>query len=214
MVAEEPVLAHHFEDLDQQHEIATLAMWFFLATEVLFFGAILTGYAIYRTSYPVEFARASEHLKETVGAINTVVLIGSSLTMAFAVYAAQNSRRSLLRICLGLTIMLGLTFLGIKAWEWYSEYRENLVPGPHFETVGWGSLNSQRVQLFFVFYFILTGLHGVHMIVGLGVLAVLLMRSHRYSSGNFTPVEVAGLYWHFVDIVWIFLFPLLYLVRN
>lgn len=215
MRAESAVLAHHFENLEQQHEAATLGMWMFLATEVLFFGALLTGYAVYRSAYPVEFARASEHLKVGVGAVNTAVLICSSLTMALAVRAAQTVRG--LRLFLVLTLLLGATFLGIKAWEWYSEFRENLVPGARF-AAGWAShgvaVNPQRVQLFFVFYFVLTGLHGLHMIVGLGVLAVLLARAGRYNAANFTAVEVAGLYWHFVDIVWIFLFPLLYLVRG
>ncbi|MFL5338545.1 MAG: cytochrome c oxidase subunit 3 family protein [Gemmataceae bacterium] len=207
-------LEHHFENMEQQHDAGTLAMWLFLATEVLFFGALLTGYTAYRSSYPAEFAAASQHLKEMVGAVNTAVLICSSLTMALAVHAARTSQRRLLATCLVLTLLLGATFLGIKAWEWYSEYQESLVPGIRFSAEPFTGVSVPRAQMFFVFYFILTGLHGLHMIVGLGVLTVLLVRHRRYSAEYFTPIEVAGLYWHFVDIVWIFLFPLLYLVRN
>ena len=214
MSANHPPLEHHFESMEQQHDAGTLAMWMFLATEVLFFGALLTGYTAYRSAYPAEFALASKHLNETVGAVNTAVLICSSLTMALAVHAARTSQRKLLGACLGLTLVLGATFLGVKAWEWYSEYRESLVPGIRFSAEPFTSVSSSRVQMFFVFYFILTGLHGLHMIIGLGVLIVLLVRHRRYTAEYFTPVEVAGLYWHFVDIVWIFLFPLLYLVRN
>jgi len=219
--AEQTVLAHHFEDLEQQHDANTLGMWMFLATEVLFFGGLLTGYTVYRYQYASEFTLASEHLKESLGAINTAVLICSSLTMALAVHAAQTGKRAALLWFLTLTMLLGATFLGIKASEYTIEYRERLVPQVNFTIDEWAGETSvppraQPVELFFVFYFVLTGLHALHMLVGLGVLAVLLFRSRtgRYSAGYYTPIELAGLYWHFVDIVWIFLFPLLYLVRH
>lgn len=215
MPANPPTLAHHFENREQQHEAATLAMWVFLATEVLFFGTLFTGYAVYRQAHAAEFTVGSEHLMTGVGAANTAVLLTSSLTMALAVHAARSGRPRMLALCLGLTMILGSGFLGLKAWEWYTEYREGLVPGSGFHLEpGPTPANARQVELFFVFYFVMTGLHGLHMIVGLGVLLVLLVRSRRYATGYGTAVEVAGLYWHFVDIVWIFLFPLLYLVRH
>jgi cytochrome c oxidase subunit 3 len=220
--AKDGLLAHHFEDLGQQNEAATLGMWAFLATEVLFFGALLTGYSVYRWLNPDEFAWASRHLHETLGAVNTGVLICSSLTMAFAVHYARAGRRGPLVLCLALTIALGVAFLGIKANEYYLEYKEGFVPGATFHPKELAEARSQvhlrpdRVELFFVFYFILTGLHALHMVIGLGVLGVLLVLAVRGRFGplHYVPVEVAGLYWHFVDIVWIFLFPLLYLIRH
>jgi cytochrome c oxidase subunit 3 len=220
--AKPAALAHHFENLKQQHEAATFAMWMFLATEVLFFGTLFTGYMVYRMEFPAEFSRGSNHLMVTAGGINTAIQLGSSLTMALAVSAARTGKRRVLVICLALTAILGTAFLGIKAWEWLTEYREALVPGLRFDLYRWSgaddnlAVNPKRVQMFFIFYFILTGLHGLHMIIGLGVLLVLLVLAARgrFSAERFTSVEVAGLYWHFVDIVWIFLFPLLYLVRT
>ncbi len=220
MSAKTGALAHHFEDLEQQFDAATLGMWLFLATEVLFFGAVLTCYAIYRNQYSTAFAHASMCLSTTVGAINTAVLLTSSLTMALSVHFARRSNRTWLLVCLGLTLLLGSVFLGIKAWEWHHEYVEQLVPGIAFNpsrfTGGAEWVNWHQVQLFFVFYFILTGLHALHMIIGVGLLIYLLVRAQRgaFSAGYYVPVEVIGLYWHFVDIVWIFLFPLLYLVRH
>ena len=215
MPAEHTALAHHFEDLEQQHEASTLAMWMFLATEVLFFGALFTGYAVYRQSHAAEFAAGSEHLKAGVAAVNTAVLICSSLTVAFAVHAARTGRRGMLAACLALTLVFGLAFLGIKVWEWNAESREGLVPGASFNRGAWAEgINPRRVEMFFVFYFVMTGLHAAHMVVGLVVLLILLLRHRHYSPEYYTPVEVAGLYWHFVDVVWIFIFPLLYLIRH
>ncbi len=211
-----PALAHHFESLDQQHDAAALGMWVFLVTEVMIFGAILAAYAVYRASYPVEFAAASGKLKVGLGGGNTLVLIGSSLAMAFAVRSAQlgNGRRA--SDFLLLTILLGSVFLGVKAFEWYEEYRENLVPLRQLTfSAEWDpKLSVPHVKLFFVFYFILTGLHALHMLIGITLLGVLSVKARRgrYDAEYNAPVEVAGLYWHFVDIVWIFLFPLLYLV--
>jgi cytochrome c oxidase subunit III len=212
--AEHAVLAHHFEDLEQQHEASTLGMWLFLATEVLFFGTLFTGYAAYRQSHGAEFAAASHHLKADVAAVNTAVLICSSLTVAMAVHEARRGRQRLVALCLALTMVFGLAFLGIKAWEWHHEYAEGLVPNIDFDQSKWGDgLNWRKAEMFFVFYFILTGLHATHMIIGLAVLVILLVRYRRYTPEYYTPVEVFGLYWHFVDIVWIFLFPLLYLIH-
>ncbi|MGE3804642.1 MAG: cytochrome c oxidase subunit 3 [Gemmataceae bacterium] len=217
-VSHHEALAHHFDDLDQQREAATLGMWAFLVTEVMIFGAIFTGYALYRTLYPQAFAQGSEQLIVGLGGLNTLILLGSSLTMALAVRAAQvGNQRGLVRLLLG-TMLLGTVFLGIKAFEYYLDYEEHLIPGLNFEPGPWveRGLDPANVQLYFVFYFTLTGLHAVHMIIGLGILGLLAFLSSkgRYSPAWHAPIELAGLYWHFVDLVWIFLFPLLYLIAT
>jgi len=209
-------VAEQFDDLEQQHEAATLGMWAFLATEVLFFGALFTGYTVYRFTYAHSWVDASRHLKESLGGINTLVLLTSSLTMALAVREAQlMDRKRTIRFLL-MTIGLGVLFLGIKLTEYKTEWREGLVPRYHFNYVSTDpAVETPKVELFMTFYFIMTMLHATHMIIGLGVLAtlcVLLRRGHLdLTVPNF--IEMTGLYWHFVDIVWIFLFPLLYLVR-
>jgi cytochrome c oxidase subunit III len=205
-------LAHQFEDLEQQHEAASFGMWIFLATEVMFFGGLFAGYTIYRNLYMPGFVAGSHMLNVTIGAINTAVLIGSSLSMAMAVRAAQMGKRNALVTYMILTILLGLTFVILKlTLEWRHDYLEGLAPGLNFTLAG---PNAKSVELFFFFYFTLTGVHALHMVVGVGVLAFLLVQAWRgrYGPDRFNPVEGAGLYWHFVDIVWIFLFPLLYLI--
>jgi cytochrome c oxidase subunit 3 len=218
--ANHSVLAHHFADLEQQRETEAFGMWMFLATEILIFGALFTAYTVYRLSFPRDFEAASAKLNVLIGSINTVVLLSSSLTMALSVHATRVGRQTMLTTCLLLTILLGGTFLGLKVVEYYIDYKENLVPVLAFDPGEWtkpgeaeGPVNPQRVQLMLAFYYILTGLHAVHMIVGMGLLLWLMWRARR---GTLTPVrymavEVVGLYWHFVDIVWIFLLPLLYL---
>jgi cytochrome c oxidase subunit III len=204
-------LAHHFDDLGQQKEATTLGMWAFLITEVLFFGGLFAGYAQYRSSYPEVFASGSHHLDITLGAINTVVLIASSLTMAMGVHAAQIDKRKRTVLFLVLTIVLGLVFLGIKGVEYTHKYHEGLVPGQGFVF----EEGAQReAMMFFSFYFLMTGMHAVHMIIGVVLVAIIAFMAWRgrYSPQYYGPVEVTGLYWHFVDIVWIFLFPLLYLL--
>jgi cytochrome c oxidase subunit 3 len=220
-------VAHHFDDAEQQYIAAELGMWLFLATEVLFFGGALLGYAIYRFKYTDSFIAASHHLNLVLGTANTVILLTSSLTMALAVHAAQLSQtRALVRYLL-LTIVLGSTFLGVKGFEYYHKFEEHLVPGPNFrfenaplaETAGHPGTDKpvepKHTEIFFSFYFALTGLHALHMVIGVGLLAVLALKAAggRFSAAYYTPVEMSGLYWHFVDIVWVFLFPLLYLVR-
>ena len=204
-------LAHQFDSLEQQKEVATLGMWVFLVTEILFFGGLFLTYTIYRHAYPEAFAAASRELIVPAGAINTVVLITSSLTMALAVRAAQTGERQLLVIFLILTMVLGTAFLGIKAFEYYSEWVEGHIPGPAFRFEG---AEARHAQIFFSLYFLMTGLHAVHMIIGLGIMLVMLWWAWngRFSKEYYNPIEVSGLYWHFVDIVWIFLFPLLYLI--
>jgi cytochrome c oxidase subunit III len=204
-------LAHQFESLDHQKEVSMLGMWVFLVTEILFFGGLFLVYTVYRHWYPSAFAAASHELIVWAGTLNTVVLITSSLTMALAVYAAQAGQRRALMAFLAVTMVLGCVFLGVKAFEYYTEYVERHIPahGFQFETE-----YARQAQIFFSLYFMMTGLHALHMIIGLGVMAVMFWLSWRgtitpeYSS----PIEISGLYWHFVDIVWIFLFPLLYLV--
>jgi cytochrome c oxidase subunit III len=220
-------LAHHFEDLQQQTDAATFGMWAFLATEVLFFGGVLTCYAVYRYWYKGGFIAGNVAQKALVGTLNTVVLLTSSLTMALAVRAATLGNRTKLVRNLALTMLLGLGFIGIKAYEYTSDYFEGLVPGAttfhpvehvREEWAGHGltDVAPREVEMYFVFYFVLTGLHALHMIVGLGVLGTVLVLARRghFTNGYPGPVEVAGLYWHFVDIVWIFLFPLLYLLYH
>ena len=206
-------LAHQFDDVDQQREAVWLGMWVFLITEIMFFGGLFTGYAVYRSAYTEAFAEASRHLDYRLGAINTAVLICSSLTMALAVQGAQLGRRKTLVACLLLTIVLGSLFLGIKAYEYSHKFEENLFPGRFFQFEG---AHGRNAQLFFSFYFAMTGMHALHMVIGISILGALVWLSWRgrYSAEYNAPVELTGLYWHFVDIVWIFLFPLLYLISR
>jgi cytochrome c oxidase subunit 3 len=205
------VVAHHFDNAEQQHDAASIGMWTFLATEVLFFGGMFLGYSVYRYRFPEAFALASNHMDIMLGTINTAILIGSSLTVVMSVHAAQHDRQRALVRLLGLTILLGLVFLGIKFTEYYHKYDENLVPGINMNLT---TEQARHSAIFFSFYFAMTGMHALHMIIGIGIFTVLLLAAHRgrYSSLYHTPVEIAGLYWHFVDIVWIFLFPLFYLL--
>jgi len=209
-------LWHHFHDLDQQREVNLLGMWAFLTTEVMVFGALLTAYAVYRYLYPVDFAIASEHLNVLIAAVNTVVLLTSSLTMALSVRAAQRGQQRPLVIYLLLTALFGTTFMVLKGLEYYLDYQERLVPGLAFDAAEWGQRGAdpRRVQLFLSFYYVLTGLHAVHLTIGIGVLLVITYFAGRgaFSSRYHVPVESWGLYWHFVDLVWIFLLPLLYLI--
>jgi len=206
-------VAVQFDDAEQQRESATIGMWVFLATEVMFFGGMFLGYAVYRSSYPMAFGEASRRQDIVLGALNTAILLTSSLTMAMAVHAAhQGKRRQLVGFLIG-TIVLGSAFLGIKFYEYFQKFEEHLVPGRGFALEG---ADPRHSQLFFSFYFAMTGMHAVHMIIGIvmmGVLIVFALRG-KYSERYYNPVEMAGLYWHFVDIVWVFLFPLLYLVER
>ena len=202
---------HHFDDVEQQHQASWLGMWVFLSTEVMFFGGMFAGYFVYRHWYLQAFASASNHLDLWLGAINTAVLICSSFTMALAVYSAEMSRRKPLITFLVLTIILGLAFLGIKFYEYHTKFEEHLVPGSSFR---FNASLARPAEIFFSFYFAMTGMHAVHMIIGIGLLTALIVQARRgrFSAFYHTPVELTGLYWHFVDIVWIFLFPLLYLL--
>lgn len=210
-MAHPKALQHHFDNLQQQSEVASLGMWIFLVTEVLFFGGMFTSYLVYRSLYPTAFAIASKHTVILIGAVNTAVLITSSLTMALGVFASQENDRRGTVTFLTITWLLGLTFLVLKGVEYTIDFKEHLVPGPNFFVPG---VNEGHAQLFFSLYFIMTGIHALHMIIGLSVLLVILYMARRgdFSAEYHSPVEVMGLYWHFVDIIWIFLFPLLYLI--
>ena len=216
MSAKPAALWHHFGDLEHQHEANMLGMWVFLATEIMIFGALFTGYTVFRTRYAASFEDGSRHLNLLIGGVNTVVLLTSSLTMALAVRAGHLGRQKALVRYLALTVLLGAAFLGLKAVEYYGDYRENLVPVLAFDRAEWrhGAVTPDHVQLFLIFYYVMTGLHGIHMVVGMSVLVVLIVMASRgkFSAAYSAPVEMWGLYWHFVDIVWIFLLPLLYLI--
>jgi cytochrome c oxidase subunit III len=215
------ILEVQFDDLEQQSEASTVGMWIFLATEVMFFGGLIGSYAVYRITAPEEIAMASRHLNVPLGCLNTVILLGSSLTMAFAVRAAQlRARRDVVRGLL-LTMLLGTAFLGVKAKEYSEEFDEKLVPGWNFEVsphdaaeIAEKQLNPRKIELFFVLYFFMTGLHAIHLIIGIVLVGIMaeLSRRHWFSGGGATQIEVTGLYWHFIDIVWVFLYPLLYLI--
>ena len=211
-----PALHHQFEDIEQQREAGNFGMWVFLATEMLFFSGVFTGYIIYRSLYYSGFAAGSHVLEVDLGAAMTAVLLASSFTMAMAVHAARQGNRAMLLGFLSSTIILGIAFLGMKFTEYFHKWHEQLVPGLNFHP----ALESLRgapqhtVELFMCFYFFMTGLHALHMIIGIGLLSVMAILAWRgnISAEHYHRVEVSGLYWHFVDIIWIYLFPLLYLI--
>ena len=212
-------LAHHFDNMEQQKEAGALGMWTFLITEIMFFGGMFLAYILYRSAYPQDFAIASSHLNWKLGGVNTIVLIVSSLTMAMAVYFSQLGNKKMLLTCLALTMLFGATFLVIKAFEYKEKIDTHHVPIRGFWSwtePGGEALpgDSGHVQMFYWIYFAMTGVHALHMIVGLGIMAVIFWMSarNRFTPEYHAPVEISGLYWHFVDIVWIFLFPLLYLL--
>jgi cytochrome c oxidase subunit 3 len=209
--AHHPALQHHFETLVQQKEASTLGMWIFIIQEVMFFGGLLMAYFLYRVWYHEAWVEGSNELDILLGGINTVVLIGSSLTMALAVRAAQTGKQKAIVNWLIVTMLLGLTFLVVKGFEYHHKWELAHVPGLNFHLEP-GQV--PQVEIFLSLYFALTGLHALHMVVGFVLLAVIAWMAHkkRFSPEWYTPVEMSGLYWHFVDIVWIFLFPLLYLV--
>ena len=202
-------LAEQFESLEQQQEVSRLGLWTFLATEVLFFGGLFMGYIVYRHEYPHAFAVASRHTNVLYGTVNTAILLTSSLWMALAVNSAEEGKNKQLVRYLLLTILFAAAFLGVKGLEYKEDFDEHLVPGHGFSIT-----EAHGAELFFYFYWAMTGLHGFHVVVGIGVLSVMAYLAHRrrFSAEYHNPVEVSGLYWHFVDIVWIFLYPLLYLV--
>lgn len=228
-------VAHQFDSAEQQRQASSLGMWIFLVTEVMFFGGLFAGYTIYRGLYPEAWVVGSHMLSIKLGGFNTAVLLASSLTMALAVHAAQTNKRKVTAFFIVLTMLLGLVFVGVKVVEYSGKIEHHLVPGPdfHFDPAhavdhgasaeGGVAHNFEKalekakpgpVQLFYSFYFTMTGMHAVHMIIGEGILLWLLICTlkGRFNGEYYAPVEITGLYWHFVDIVWIFLFPMLYLI--
>lgn len=217
--------AHHLETLalreqfdteEQQKDASTLGMWVFLITEIMFFGGMFLAYTIYRTAFPVIFGFASSSLNLPIGATNTCVLLLSSFTMVMAVRAAQLGQKRMIIFFLIITMLFGFAFLGIKAYEWTEKFEEHHVPAQasfHLDGVT-GPDQQGHAKLFFSLYFAMTGLHALHMVVGVCILSFIILQTAKgtYSAKYYTPVDIAGLYWHFVDIVWIFLFPLFYLI--
>jgi cytochrome c oxidase subunit 3 len=222
---EDTVLVRHrleeqFSNLEQQHETANLGMWVFLATEVMFFGALFVGLGAYTYLFHEPFEKASVKLNWMIGGTNTVVLLISSLFMVLGVHYAKVGNQKLLIVFLWLTALLGVAFLCLKGLEYYSDWRDNLIPGWRFDEGEWvsreGLLPSQvpQVKLFLLFYWIMTGIHALHVTIGIGAVAAIAMlaRGGRFSPVYYSPVDVTALYWHFVDTVWIFLLPMLYLL--
>jgi cytochrome c oxidase subunit 3 len=206
----EPRPAVQFVDLRQQHEVAELGIWVFLATEVLFFGGLILAYCVYRIGDPTGFAEAARHTKIVIGTTNTAVLLTSSFLVAWAVTVARLNAGRLAALLLWAAALLGLVFLALKGVEYKLEYEEHLLPGLDFTATG---PHARVAFLFFSFYFVATGLHALHVAVGIVALGVIGLRADRsaYSERYHAPITVAGLYWHFVDLVWIFLFALIYL---
>ena len=209
---ETAALREQFETAGQQKEASTLGMWIFLVTEIMFFGGLFLAYMVYRRLFPEVFSLASNTLNVVIGAVNTAVLLCSSFTMVMAVHASQIGSRRALVVFLILTMLLGGVFLGVKAYEWNEKFEEHHVPGPTFHLEK--TAMQGQAQLFFSLYFAMTGLHALHMVIGEGLLLFLLLQAYagKYTPDYYTPVDIGGLYWHFVDIIWIFLFPLLYLI--
>jgi len=204
-------IQHHFVDSDQQFESAKLGMWIFLVTEILFFGGLFAAYIVYRAWYPDLYIQASEELNTFWGAVNTVVLIGSSLTVAMAIRSAQLNQQKGLIINLLITISLAFVFMVIKYFEYTHKFEIGIFPGEYYTYEG---IAHEKANIFFSIYYMMTGLHGVHVLIGIGLMIWLLIKARKgvFHSNYYTPVEITGLYWHLVDIIWIFLFPLLYLI--
>lgn len=220
-------LRHQFETVGQQRESARFGMWIFLLTEAMFFGGMFCAYLIMRNWYHPAFVAGSNTLNISMGLTNTVLLTVSSFTMVMAVYSAEVRRRGQLVTYLVLTLVLGCIFLGIKGVEYHQKFVDHHVPGPNFsiqdfvhptnpKAIALSPDMAQKTQLYFSLYFAMTGMHAVHMIIGISILLVLIVRASKgaYTEGHTMTVENFGLYWHFVDIVWTFLFPLLYLINR
>jgi cytochrome c oxidase subunit 3 len=206
-------LRHQFDNIEQQKDASTFGMWVFLVTEILFFGGMFCCYTVYRSMYPSAFGHASNHLGLILGAVSTAVLICSSFTMACAVNSAATGAKDALVAFLWVTILFAAAFLVIEMSEWRMLYKEGLMPGFNFT---YRDIDPAHVQLFFCMYFAMTGLHASHVTIGIGLLMVMAFRASRgtFTPQYYTPIEISGLYWHFVDLVWIFLFPLYYLIAR
>jgi len=206
----ELALREQFATPDQQRQTASIGMWVFLVTEVMLFGGLFTAFTVYRLSHPMAFDAASAHMDILLGSINTAVLICSSFTMVMAVHSAETGNQKLLPLFLLATMAIGAIFLGIKFTEYYLHFKDHMVPALWFQYSG---AHAPEVQMFFVFYFVMTGLHALHMTIGLGIVGVLFFRSMlgSFSAEYYTPIDLGGLYWHFIDIVWVFLYAIFYI---
>ncbi len=204
--------ARPFDHHAHEHATSVLGMWVFLSTELLLFGGLFTAYAVYRYLYGAAFREASAHLNAEMGALNTGILILSSLMVALALHAAQTGGRRSTAVFLALTLLLGTLFLVLKGSEYYGHFREGLMPGAGF---AWEGEQRRAAELFYMLYYIMTGLHALHMVIGLGLIALMAIGAWRgrLTAPHPTALEVTGLYWHFVDVVWVFIFPLLYLIH-
>ncbi len=211
VAVEQPFLQHHFTDAEQQADAGKIGMWLFLVTEILLFGGLFVGFGIMQSLHREAFFAAHHHLDRTLGFINTIVLLSSSFTMVMAVDSARTDRRKRLIMYLVLTLMFAATFLGIKYLEYSHKFHEGLLPGKYYHHAG-DHVPGQF--MFFSFYFMMTGLHGLHILAGMAAIGWVLRRAVRgdFSSRYNTPVDLVGLYWHLVDLIWIYLFPLLYLI--
>ncbi len=207
----EPFLQHHFSTMEQQSDAGRIGMWLFLVTEILLFGGLFVGFALMQTRHPEAFFAAHHHLDRMLGFLNTVVLLTSSFTMAMAVHSARTDLRRRSIVFLILTLVFAAVFLGVKYFEYSHKIREGLLPGKYYSHRG---DQAPGQFLFFSFYFMMTGLHGLHILGGMAVIGWVLRRAVRgdFSSRYYTPVDLVGLYWHLVDLIWIYLFPLLYLI--
>jgi cytochrome c oxidase subunit 3 len=204
-------LAHHFESLDKQTHAARLGMWLFLATEILLFTVLFAAYALYRFLYPQAFAASSRVIETTYGLVNTVVLISSSFTVAMGLDAASRGNGRRTALLFGVSVLAGFVFLALKYVEYSHHFHEGQLPGQFYTYEG---VRETGAPIFWALYFMITGLHGIHVIIGMTVLAVVGVRAYlgAFSAEYHVPVELAGLYWHLVDLIWIFVFPLIYLI--
>jgi cytochrome c oxidase subunit 3 len=212
-----PWLAHHFEEPVQQFEAAKLGMWLFLAQEVLFFSGLFVAYLVFRTWYPEAWSAGSHELNRYMGLGNTLVLLFSSLTAVLAVRSAQLGERSKVNVYLIITILCAFVFMIVKYFEYQHKFDAGLLPGQYFAPVAGHTVNHAfpaGTHFFFSVYFMATGVHGVHVLVGIGVMFWILKRNMNgeFSKEFWTPIDLVALYWHLVDLIWIFLFPFLYLI--
>jgi len=213
-------LQHHFVSSEQQFDAAKMGMWLFLVTEILLFSGMFVAYIVYRTWHPEVFVKSSELLNPFLGGLNTVVLLASSFTVALGIHYAQKDNKKGLVINLVLTFLFALAFLVVKYFEYTAKFEHGVFPGAAFDPHGvshgvdYATYNIPYARQFFSIYFVMTGIHGFHVLVGMGLFTWITIRALKgeFSSAYYTPVENCGLYWHLVDIIWIFLFPLLYLI--
>ncbi len=222
-----PYHQHHFATMEQQFDTSKIGMWTFLATEVLMFGGLFVGFGLSQGKFPQEFVDAHHHLQRWAGALNTVVLLFSSWTMVMAVNAAQTSQRAKMKMFLMLTFACACIFMGVKYYEYSHKFEEGLLPGSFYVPQATDTLKAcvegpggaygppgctHGYATFFSFYFMMTGLHGIHILIGMALILWLLKNSEKFSASYYTPVDLFGLYWHIVDMIWIYLFPLYYLI--